>query len=177
MHAYDNKLGVKFLLSDRPIDQEEETCISYTSYGDPASNITADVSRMLLQAKWGVVCPPNCWCYYAEHTSKIELMRELDRRIVALSSLDPDGALRAAERLLTLHEEVASPPFSYGRTLYDAFQIAVLQRKTLGKARHFISRAYEVAVISLGPYSRQAADHKRLVDNMSTHRNYLLLEH
>lgn len=83
-------------------------------------------------------------------------------------------AVRKAERLLRLHEEMDAAPMTRVRTLYDAFQLTVLQNETLPTARVFASQAYEVAATALHPTSDDVVRYQKLARDPSSHRNYLL---
>lgn len=83
--------------------------------------------------------------------------------------------MHKAEKLLKMHEEMDAAPITRVRTLYDAFQVAVLQSKTLPKARAFAKQAYEVAAAAVHPTSDDATRYQKLALDPKSHRNYLLL--
>jgi hypothetical protein len=94
-----------------------------------------------------------------------------------------DEAIEAGERLLALYDELGCGMTSYSRTCYDMFQIAVMKKSTLPRAKHFITEAIKYQKImynglegSFGHLPR----YKGYAKNPKTHRNYLasqLVEH
>lgn len=177
-HWYDSKFQVKVLTAVREIQPGEEISISYTHFDNFSNFLTPEKSRSILQQKWGIVCPSDCLCRNEVFLKKLGEATELDRSIFQLISQcrpNPDLALVKVERLLKMEEELDAQPMSRYRTLHDAFQVAVMQGKTLSKARAFARRAYEIAASVVHPTSHDAVNLKNLAEDPSSHPNYLWL--
>lgn len=175
-HWFDQTHAVKVLLATRDIKAGDEICINYAAFNDPATSLTAQAARTILSIKWGIVCGSDCYCRNAQVARRIAKMRELDREIASLITSNPVLALTKAKKLLSMLEEDQAPAMSLRRTLYDAFQVAVLKRKTLPEARDFARRTSEVVAQSLHPNNADVAHYAQLHRQPSSHMKYLLLD-
>lgn len=85
-HWYDTTYDVKVLSAVRDIEEREEICFSYIGFNDVSSNMSAEMSRMLLEGKWGIRCPYLCLCRRHNALKRIKEARELDRMIMVSRS-------------------------------------------------------------------------------------------
>jgi hypothetical protein len=84
------------------------------------------------------------------------------------------AALRAVKRLLTVHDSMNSSWIGRSRTLYDGFQIAIMQKKTLPEAKWFIKQACDIQAEIFSEEYSVAKRYQELFLNPEKHRNYLI---
>lgn len=176
-HYLDDTKLVKVLFAERDIKEGEEICINYSAFLDLSKSMSSAVSRQVLQQKWNIRCPADCWCYRSDIACLVEEGRRLDSAVDDRPIDSPSSALlgiKRAERLLCIHEDIHSSWITKLRTLYDGFQVAVLQRKTLPQAKEFIEKACEIQSTIFTPKSVDAMKYETWVKHPEQHRNYLL---
>lgn len=59
---------------------------------------------------------------------------------------------------------------------YDGFQVAIMKKRTMARARGYIEKCHEIWSRILGPDSSQVLLYKGYLLNPSSHRNYLILD-
>ena len=176
-HRHEEDMTVTILFSERDIEAGEEISIEYTASSDPSKGTSPDVSRLILLRKWGLTCPDDCVCKDLGRNQLVKKAMDLDARINLAATFDPTQALRMVEALLVIHEQINSSWISKERAYYDGFQIAILKRRTLKKAKVYIQHAYDIHATIISPLSSEAKRYKSYIDHPELHRNYLLLEH
>lgn len=175
-HYWDPTYKVKVLFSEREIREDEEICFSYTPHNDISGRMSFASSRLLLQQKWGIECPPTCICYDAARDTLMLECSKLDEKIMSLASNRPEIALDCAKRLLKLEDENGLPWMVRHRTLYDAFQVAILKRKTLALGKSYMQKCCDIIKCVHHPESKKCREYKELIERPQSHRNYLLLD-
>ncbi|KAG4077672.1 hypothetical protein HA402_015715 [Bradysia odoriphaga] len=174
-HWYDETFKAVVLFAQRNIAEGEEITINYQLFDDISGNVSAATSRSVLQNKWGIVCAKDCFCYNTQMQTLIARSRELDEKIFNLASqAKSQQALELVKQLLVNHEILGSSYLNKKRTLYDGFQVAVMRKNTLGAAKKYIKEVYAILSAVLSPESSLVKDKKRLMDDITTHSNYLI---
>jgi hypothetical protein len=62
------------------------------------------------------------------------------------------------------------------RTLFDAFQMAIMKKSTLPEGIEFIREAQQIMSSAVSPNSAAAKRYKSYLENPSSHRYYLMNE-
>jgi hypothetical protein len=65
-------------------------------------------------------------------------------------------------------------PIQTQRTLYDAFQMAIMQKATLPEGIEFIRQAHEIVSSAVSPNSSNAKKYKMYLEDPSKHAYYLM---
>jgi hypothetical protein len=89
-----------------------------------------------------------------------------------------DQAIRKGKALIQIYDKLNESSWSYKRTYYDMFQLAITKRKYLKDGLEYIRRAHEAALAFISDKDKELVRKmKSLVDSPSrqSHRNYLLL--
>jgi len=177
-HWYDPTFGVKILFAERDIEVGEEICINYMPFNDCSNEVLACEARFFLEMKWGIICKDYCSCRSAavrDREALIEEARNTDKRINQLSSKGNDAmAIREVDRLLSLHDTIGSSYISRKRTYYDGFQVAVMKRRSLKRAKDFALKAYEIEAATTSPNSERSLELLKWSEDPRTHPNYLM---
>ena len=171
----DDDFGVNVVVALRDIRAGEEVLLSYLPVDDCSVERSADESRSLLAAKWGVQCPADCRCHNAALAGLMARARELDARIFQLGGrCDVAGAVGAAKDLLSIYDEAGLRPLhmSRARTLFDAFQVCVMQKSRKDEAVRFLRGALEIHERIYHPNSSQVVQYKEFAASPERHKNY-----
>lgn len=175
-HWYDETFKVVILYAQRDIAEGEEICINYQLYNDISKEVTAQQARFVLQNKWGITCPMNCFCYDKEMEKIITRSRKLDQKIIGLASQgNVSQALDNVTELLNNHDIVGSSLLNKARTLYDGFQIVIMKKTTFKTAETLVKQLYEIQSSILSPESSAVKETERKMNDFSSHHNYLRL--
>ncbi len=83
-------------------------------------------------------------------------------------------ALDFVTELMSNHEIIKSALLNIARTLYDGFQVAIMRKKTLNRAKSFIEQLYAIQSAIMSPESFEVKKTERFMNNPSTHHNYLI---
>ena len=67
-------------------------------------------------------------------------------------------------------------PMQKQRTLYDAFQMAIMRKATLQEGIRFIDEAYSIVSAAVSPHWSTAERYKRYLDKPSSHPYFLMNE-
>ena len=173
--VHDYEFGVNVVVALRRIRAGEEVLIAYLPADDPSEERGADEGRAILAGKWGVACPADCRCRDEALAERMEHARELDARIFALGGrCDVAGAVAAAEELLALYDAAGLSPLhmARARTLFDAFQVSVMQRARAAQAAAFLRRALAVHEQVYHPTNRSVTEYRDLASNPAKHKNF-----
>ena len=171
----DDDLGVNVVCALRSIRAGEEVTIAYLPCDDPTVEREPEEARAILLQHWGIACPADCRCRNEALAALVARARALDARILALGGrCDVGGAVAAAEELMSLYDEMGLSPLhmARARTLYDAFQVAVMNRARAPEAAAFLRRALDIHARCYHPDSSPVTDYERLVREPSSHANY-----
>lgn len=153
-HWYDETFKVVVLFAQRDIAVGEEITINYQLFNDISCDVSADMSRFALQTKWGIICPMNCICYDKEVEKLITKARQLDKQIVRLAEQGKSlQSVNIVKELIKIHETIKSSLLNKSRTLYDGFQVAVMQKKSLDAAKSFLDQLHRIQSAVLSPES------------------------
>lgn len=175
-HWYDKTFKAVVLFAVRDIAQGEEITITYQLSDDITIDMSAQMGRMILKNKWGITCPKDCSCYDENMKKLRDRSRELDKQIFALASEGKSQqALEYVKELINNHKILGSSMLNQQRTLYDGFQIAVMRKSSLGAAKKYIKEVYSIMSAVLSPQSSEVQEKKRMLDDITAHRNYLIL--
>lgn len=175
-HWYDETFKVVILFAQRDILEGEEICINYQMFNDVSRSISAQMSRMVLQSKWGITRPMNCFCYDKQIEKLVARSKELDKKIANLAAEgNSQQALDIVNELMSNHTILNSSFLNKTRTLYDGFQVAIMRKKTLHAAKAFIRKLYEIEKAIMSPESSAVKKHERLMNDITSHPNYLIL--
>lgn len=176
-HWYDETFNVVILYSEREILEGEEICINYQLHSDISVNVSAELARAVLQNKWGITCPMNCFCYEKDIEKLIAKSREIDEKIIRLASQGkPLEAFDLANQLIRNHEILGSCTLNKTRTLYDGFQVGIMKKKNVKSAKQLIEKLYEFQSAILSPDSNVVKETERLMNDVTSHRNYLIFD-
>ena len=143
----DDDLGVNVVSLLRDVRAGEEVTIAYLPCDDPSGDREPEEAREILRDHWGIECDALCRCRDEALAARVAEARALDARIFELGGrCDVAGAVAAAERLLALYDEMRLPPLhqARSRTLYDAFQVAVMDRDRARDAEAFLRAALDI---------------------------------
>jgi len=171
----DDDLGVNVVCALRAIRAGEEVTISYLPCDDPSTDREPAAAREVLSGHYGILCPSDCRCRDERLAALMARARELDARVFALGGrCDTAGAVAAAEDLLALYDEARLPRLhmARARTLYDAFQVAVMRRARSAEAAGFLRRAREIHARSYHPESSAVTEYEELEGDPSRHGNF-----
>lgn len=173
-HWYDKTFKVVILFAHRDIAEGEEITINYQLFNDISCNVSAELSRMVLHNKWGIICPNNCICYDKEIQKVIDRSRLIDAKIMTLAFGHSQQALDYVTELLSNHGTIKSSLLNKTRSLYDGFQVAIMQKKSLSAAKPYIQELYAIQSAIMSPDSAEVKRTEGLMNDMSTHPNYLI---
>ena len=179
MKVADDDRGVNVVVALRDIRAGEEVTIAYLPCDDPSTDREPDEARAILRQHWLIECPSACRCRDEALAARVARARALDARIFELGGrCDVAGAVAAAHELLALFDEAGLPRLhmARARTLFDAFQVAVMQRARAAEAAGFLRRALEIHARCFHPTSAGVADYERLARDPSQHANYGVAE-
>jgi len=175
-HFHDETFNVKVLFAERDIKPGEEICINYAPFSDISKSFSATSSRSLLQMKWGIICKQDCFCRNKDTEKLIKSAKELDEGIFRLAGSGKARlALSSVDKLINLQDVIGCSLISRQRTLYDGFQISILEKRSVGRADGFIRKAHEIMSAISHPQSEQNLKYAEYIKNHKNHRNYLLL--
>ena len=171
-HTFDGTFGAGavVLLAERDIEAGEEITFSYLP--------GVKAPGRILREKWGIACGPGCSCTDPVYQELVERAARLDGQILSFSrASDTARALSAAKQLIAIEGGglLRIPTNRRVRARFDAFQMAISRRATLGQAGRFIAEAHELASRAYGPDSEQAKQSEAYVNNPKTHLCYLYL--
>lgn len=175
-YLYDETFETMILFCKREIAVGEEICINYQSYTDITRNITAQQARSVLQKKWGIYCPRNCFCYDKEMEKIIVKSKKLDQKLFGLASQKNTRSLDMVNELMKNHEILNSTFLNKTRTFFDGFQIAIMRKSTLPLAKMYIEKLYDIQSAIMSPESLPVKKSENLLKDMTKHPNYLLFE-
>lgn len=176
-HWYDETFNVVILFSERDILEGEEICINYQLHTDVSENVSAQVARSVLQHKWGILCPMNCFCYDKDMENLIAKSREIDGKIMRLALQGKSiEAFDLANQLIKNNEILGSSALNTTRTLYDGFQVGIMKKRTLKAAKLLIEKLYAIQSAILSPDSSVVKQTERVMKDVTSHRNYLIFE-
>jgi hypothetical protein len=65
-------------------------------------------------------------------------------------------------------------PIQKQRTLYDAFQMAIMQKATLPEGIKFIQEASDIVSSAVSPFSSNAKKYRMYLEDPSKHPYYLM---
>ena len=174
-HYWDRTFKVKILFSEREIQEGEEICFSYKNHTDISAGVSFEYGRSILNLKWGIRCPPTCLCYDHEAEKIKNKCFQLDKDIMDLAVHGQvEKALTKAKSLLKYEEENGYSWCSKKRTLYDAFQVAIMKKKTLKEGEEYIRKVCEIMHRILHPDSEDCRKYDTYAKTPSSHRNYLI---
>lgn len=176
-HWYDETFKVVVLFAQRDIAEGEEITINYQLFNDISRNVSAQESRFVLQNKWGIICPMNCFCHDKEMEKLITRSRELDQKVISLASQGNSlQALDFVNELMNNHEILSSSFLNKTRTLYDGFQVAIMRKKTLNSAKTYIEKLYAIQSSIMSPECSAVKETERLMNDNTSHHNYLTFD-
>lgn len=165
-HWCDETFNAVVLFAQRDIAEGEEICINYQLFNDISSNVSAQQSRHLLRTNWRIICAKNCFCYDKEIEKLIARSRELDRRILRLGLQGKSQqALDTVNELLVNHDILGSSLLNVTRTLYDGFQVAVMNETTSKAAKTLIEKLHAIQSAIMSPESSAVKDTERLMSD------------
>lgn len=169
-HQYIPHRGVKIAVANRDIAAGEEVTISYIAYAP------RDQRRARLAFDYGIDCTCSV-CQDSELEMQLARAKELDDEIMETASSGKiEVALRKGVALLRIYDELQFSSWSYQRTYYDLFQVAITKKKYVEKGRRFIRQAYEALLAYTGDeHHPNVQRFKALIASPQDHRNYLIL--
>ena len=175
-HWFEPSTKTKLLVARRPIGKGEEVCIDYM--GDDKEHWEPKFRSVMLLMKWRIKCPADCVCKREEVRMLHQRMCEMTDDILRLGSSGREAlAERKAVMLLKMQEDAQEAHVAIARTFYDAFQVTVVRRATMGKAKKYIQSAYDIHLEVLGPHAVETKKMKGFLDHPSSHHNYLACEY
>jgi len=169
--------GLMVISAGMPIARGDELTISYSdlcyaTYKDGFERF----QEHLLKA-WNFRCSCRA-CLNHSVFNKLVQIKEMDDKILKLGSTGREKeAFKLGERMIRLYDQLCHEPSGYHRTYYDMFQMAVLQKNTLGKAKKCASKSLENLEFLIGGSNKEPEEitiARKFVTNPESHRNYLL---
>jgi hypothetical protein len=130
----------------------------------------------MLQAKWGIECPENCFCYDNGVAELVEKAKQLDAKIIERGSHRRfSDALETVEKLLEICDLTKNSWINRKRTYYDGFQMAIARKRTMTLGREYMKKVYDIQVAIFSPKSAETLRYAEpLLKDPSKHRNYLI---
>ena len=171
----DDDAGVNVVSLLRDVRAGEEVTIAYLPCDDPSGDREPAASREILREHWGIECAADCRCRDEGLAARVAEARALDARIFELGGrCDVAGAVGAAQRLLALYDEMGLPPLhqARSRTLFDAFQVAVMDRARVEEAEAFLRLALDIHRQTYHPDSSAVTDYEVLLSDVTAHPNF-----
>jgi SET domain/MYND finger len=173
-HIFVSGLEVKVLVSNTHIKKGEEITISYVDLLDPTMYPLAPT---LLERNWGIKCPKDCVCHEESFHSYLSRMRRLDSHVWKIGHAKKiTKALELIKELLRMKERLHASACTTSRSLYDAFQLAVMSPDTLNEGLSFIQEAAALSVAAYGPYASSSIKFQEYAKNPSSHPTWMILE-
>ena len=177
-HNHDEGTRVKVLFAVRDIQMGEEICINYARLDDPDNPRSPYRTRAILEGKWGIRCPENCYCWNKNVLKLLTEARELDASIPHLAATGRvSEAMETVEKLLKIRESMQASFILMKRTFYDGFTVGILQKKTMEQGQEYIRRAFEISAnIVSNPDSPQSLKYEKYMKDPSKHPSFLMEE-
>jgi len=158
--------GVMLLFALRTIAAGEEIEIDYTTREQLALFLTPEWSRDRL-THYGIKCPEGCICFDQDRAAKVSLARLLFWVLFSFVPKNEKGirgdaimALRVADRLLSLLDDLHAPPAAKRDVNYQAFQVSITSINTVKRYKDYIGAAHAHAVTTGRPDSLKALGYK-----------------
>lgn len=173
-HNYDEIARVEILFALRDIHAGEEICFGYRSFsslhpqrptfGMGSAEDEFNLHQSLLQTKWGIHCPSDCFCNDTKARQLVVRGRELYISMHNLARRSQiEAALECAEKLLKIHDELELSWIAKANCHFIAFELASLDCKKLPIALKHIQAIYDV-YLAVCPYSRSTGDYKNMLE-------------
>ncbi|KAJ6646346.1 SET domain-containing protein 5 [Pseudolycoriella hygida] len=159
-YMYDETFKVLILYSLTDIKIGQEITINYQQFDDVRCKTTPEDSRALLQQKWHITCPLDCFCYDKETAELMEQNRKNDKNLPTLSW---KKALELIRELIRNYEKLGSPLCNYAQTFSDGYLLAK-SKNDLGTAKCLIEALYTINFFILSPESEEV---KRIAQLMN----------
>jgi hypothetical protein len=176
-HWSDETFKVIVLVARKDIQPGEEITISYTNFDDISQTLSSNFARGILENKWGIICPSDCYCRQDSVNSLVAKMKALDRSVYdKLSSGNANDALTDVKKLLSLYGTTNLVDMNLQRTYYDAFQVCITKRKTLRQGLEYLKKSTNIMSFIVHPDSEDLIRFKDLLVHPEHHRSHLLLE-
>lgn len=163
--------GVNVCFATTNIKIGEEIFITYTGQIDTGKNTEQIASKV--KSNWGFVCNPECGCLSdPAFEDRVLRMHYLNNEYECATNRRV--ALRRVKELIALYDVAGnvSQQF-YSRVCFNAFQISILSRDTIGEARGFIQRAYDELFGVIGHDTELTLEYKRLITDPASSPNWM----
>lgn len=169
------------IIANAPITRGDQLTISYSFVG-LGVNFAANQSH--IRNSWKFVCQCSA-CETPAIGEKLSQLDKLDTKLLRLGSTGHGSeAYAVGEMILAICDELREFCGIHclrqrERTYYDMFQMAVMRKRTLSKARACLKSSLDNVILLYGgsiPEARELIEKRELVAHPERHRNYLLLE-
>jgi hypothetical protein len=170
-HYYSENRRVRILVASQDIQEGEEIAFSYQNNKSPNER------KMILLVNYGFVCHCAACTTNPEIEAMLMRSRELDKEIMQFGSIGQiDLAIRKGKALIQIYDKLNESSWSYKRTYYDLFQLAITKRMYLKDGLEYIRKAHEAALAYTSDKDNEPVRKmKSFVDSPSSHRSYLVL--
>ncbi|KAL0213149.1 hypothetical protein RCL1_006775 [Eukaryota sp. TZLM3-RCL] len=175
VHRFHTKQFVEKFHAVTDIAEGEQLCTAYT-----------DVHRdlrdrlQLFRSRFNFICACD-FCTFLQKNTPAQSESDENRSLLWVLDQNFPNLIYKADKAVELTEhriklmETEGLDYLKSSAYYDAFQICIAYQRLLGRAKEYIKKAFDVAVLHYGADSDLAEKYQKFFMNPRSHQNFGLL--